>query len=488
MCRRSESRTSRSTPIPGASELVIPDDMATTSEPSLNAFVEALGFALDPWQRAINRLALAKRADGLWAARNVDMSIPRQTGKTFTAGFIPFHRCIRNPRFTAIWTTHHFSVTQDTFQTLRDIALMDEMNPFIDPDHGIHSAAGKEAIYFRNGSRIAFKARENGAIRGFKKVGLLVLDEAQHLTDSALASVLPTQNRADNPQTWYMGTPPGPDQQGDVFARHRANALAGRSARTLYVEFSAERGTDPLDRNQWMRANPSYPQHTSDESILNLYEELAPDDFRRECLGIWDDVTFHSAIDPDAWAAGIVERRAATPNGWTAIGVDMPPDRSSLAIGACRAWPDGMAHVELAMFRDTRQHGTAWAVDWITQRWPRMAAVVIDAQSPATVLVPDLKRRGVQVTLTGPTDMGQAVGRFQDMLRDRRLAHLTQAPLDMAVGGCTLRHIGQSGAMGWNKLGSDVDISPLVAVTLALHGAMTSRRRPGQTQRMIRLA
>ena len=68
------------------------------------------------------------------------------------------------------------------------------------------------------------------------------------------------------------------------------------------------------------------------------------------------------------------------------------------------------------MFRDTKQYGVAWAVDWIAQRWPRMAAVVIDAQSPATVLVPDLKRRGVNVTLTGPTDMGQAVGRFQDMI------------------------------------------------------------------------
>ena len=461
--------------------------MSVTSEPSLNAFVEALGYRLDPWQRAINRYALAKRDDGLWAARNVDMSIPRQTGKTFDVGFVPFHRCIRNPGFTAIWTTHHFSVTQDTFQSLRDIALMDEMEPFVDPDRGIHSAAGKEAIYFRNGSRIAFKARENGAIRGFKKVGLLVLDEAQHLTDSALASVLPTQNRADNPQTWYMGTPPGPDQQGAVFARHRANALARRSKRSLYVEYSAQRGCDPLDRGQWMRANPSYPLHTSDESILNLYEQLAEDDFRRECLGIWDDVAFHSAIDPDQWAAGLADARSERPGHWMAIGVDMPPDRGSLAIGACRAWEEGPAHVELVKFKDTRHNGTQWAVDWIAERWPRMAAVVIDAQSPATVLVPDLRRVGVQVTLTGPADMGRAVGRFQDMLRDRRLAHIAQAPLDEAVAGCSTRPIGTSGAMGWNKLGSDVDISPLVAVTLALHGAMTSLRRPGQAQRMIRL-
>ena len=55
--------------VPGASELIIPEGMTATSEPSLNAFVEALGFTLDPWQRAINRIALAKRSDGLWAAR-----------------------------------------------------------------------------------------------------------------------------------------------------------------------------------------------------------------------------------------------------------------------------------------------------------------------------------------------------------------------------------------------------------------------------------
>lgn len=152
------------------------------------------------------------------------------------------------------------------------------------------------------------------------------------------------------------------------------------------------------------------------------------------------------------------------------------------------AYPDGSAHIELARFRDSRRAGTRWTVDWIADRWPRLQAVVIDAQSPATVLVPELKQRGVNVTLTSATMMGQAVGRFQDMLRDHTLRHLKgQTPLDMAVAGATIRNIGHEGAYGWNKLGSDVDISPLVAVTLALHGAMTNPRRDTRTQRMIRL-
>jgi hypothetical protein len=55
-------------------------------------------------------------------------------------------------------------------------------------------------IPFRNGSRIVFAARERGAIRGFTKVRRLVLDEAQILTESAMADLAPTMNQAENPQ------------------------------------------------------------------------------------------------------------------------------------------------------------------------------------------------------------------------------------------------------------------------------------------------
>jgi len=40
----------------------------------------------------------------------------------------------------------------------------------------------------------------------------------------------------------------------------------------------------------------------------------------------------------------------------------------------------------------------------------------------------------------------------------------------------------QSGAIAWNKLGSDVDITPLVSTTLALYGAFTTLRHPGRRQ------
>ena len=198
-----------STRIDGASCQIIPDDLYTSGEPSLNRLAAAAGDRFDVWQRQINRQALAVGDDGFYIARNVVMSIPRQTGKTYDVEWVAIHRAAQTPGIRIVWTAQHFSVLHDTFEDMCSRVLRPEMAYLVDPEHGISLAAGKEEIRFRNGSRIFFRARERGALRGFKKVGLLVIDEAQILSDSAKASMLPTQNRAYNPQTIYMGTPPG---------------------------------------------------------------------------------------------------------------------------------------------------------------------------------------------------------------------------------------------------------------------------------------
>ena len=263
-------------------------------------------------------------------------------------------------------------------------------------------------------------------------------------------------------------------------------ALAGTDD-MLYLEFSADPDADPDDRKQWAMANPSYPRRTPASSILRLQKQLSPDSFRREGLGIWDTVAASSAIDPAQW------RMAATDEpdtaGLVGYAIDMPPDRSSLAIGGCVKHADGSAHIELKAFESTRSKGSAWAVDWIADRWPRTAAVVIDGQSPAMALLPDLKARHVKVITTSAPDMGRACGRMLDMLRDGKLTHLAdgkQPALDIAVANATTRNIGGSGAVGWNKLGSDIDISPLIAVTLALYGTAVTKRDPNRKQRLIR--
>lgn len=169
--------------------------------------------------------------------------------------------------------------------------------------------------------------------------------------------------------------------------------------------------------------------------------------------------------------------------GVMSFGIDMNPQRTRLTIGACMRYDDNTAHIELAEYRDTNQDGTMWAVNLIDKVWEQTAALVIDGQSPATALLPDLAAAGVTVTVTAATDMGRACGRLQDMLRDGTLTHLPedgQQPLWQAANKATTRPIGKNGLFGWNRPDDDTDISPLNAVTLALHGAMTTRRDPTQ--------
>ena len=59
-----------STRIDGAACQIIPDDLYTSGEPSLNRLAAAAGDRFDVWQRQINRIILAKSADGFWSARN----------------------------------------------------------------------------------------------------------------------------------------------------------------------------------------------------------------------------------------------------------------------------------------------------------------------------------------------------------------------------------------------------------------------------------
>ena len=469
-----------------ARHVIQPSGITSTMWPSVERRAASCGIEYDRWQDGLGRLMLAKREDGSFAASvgGIVMSICRQTGKTFTVGTMVFMLCTLVPNLTVLWTAHRSRTSDQTFQFFQGLSKRRALARFV---RIVHQPQGRQEVAFNNGSVIMFGARESGFGRGFDAVDVIVFDEAQILSERAVSDMIPAANASPLHigLVLYMGTPPRPSDPGEKFTDLRRQALGGADD-MVYVEFSADRDASSDDRRQWRRANPSFPLRTPESAMLRMQRQLDDDSFRREALGIWDETVSKSAIDADLWSAGAVGSRPD--GGVVSFGIDMSPDRSSLAIGACMRYEDGSAHIELARFENPKSRGMAWAAEWLAERWPRTASVVVDNQSPAMVLLPELRRRHVRVTVTNATSMGQACGRFQDMLAQGSLRHLPdseQPPLAMAVAGASTRPIGSGGAFGWNKSGSDVDISPLVAVTLALHGAFTSRRHPGRKQRVM---
>lgn len=470
-----------------ALHLVQPSGIVSSRFTRLEKAARLAGISYDPWQRGLLWLLFARRADGRYACGEggTVISSCRQIGKTFTIGTAMFLHAVLTPGCKVIWTAHHTRTSDETFADLCDLARSRALSRYVDT---IRRANGQQEIRLRNRSRIMFGARENGFGRGLHSADVEVFDEAQILTERALDNMLPVVNTSPDPLVVFMGNPPKPGDPSEVFEEKRRTALAGGGDGMVYVELSAEPGCDIDDKAQWARANPSYPRRTPETAILRMRNLMGADSFRREALGVWDETAAHAAIDPKAWQDATIEDSDVDKQGLVGYGLDMSPDRSSLAIGGCIRHPDGTCHVELREFRDTRSNGTAWAVDWIAEAWPRTAAVVIDAQSPVMALLPELKARHVRPIVTNAQDMGRACGRFTDMLRDHTLTHLPdgqQRPLAMAVAGAATRPIGNAGAFGWNRMGADTDISPLVAVTLALHGVHITKRDPNRRQKVM---
>jgi hypothetical protein len=63
--------------------------------------------------------------------------------------------------------------------------------------------------------------------------------------------------------------------------------------------------------------------------------------------------------------------------------------------------------------------------------------------------------------------VGQACGAFYDATHSGSLRHIDQPLLNTALGAARKRSLGE--AWAWHRMDA-TDISPLVAVTLALHG------------------
>src|SRR5699024_1698777 len=103
----------------------------------------------------------------------------------------------------------------------------------------IRRTNGQEAIVLTNGASIEFVARSRGSGRGYT-VDDLFCDEAQEMTDEQLEALLPTIAAAPSgdPQIIFLGTPPGPNSPGEVFARVRADAVSGKSQRLAWDEWS----------------------------------------------------------------------------------------------------------------------------------------------------------------------------------------------------------------------------------------------------------
>lgn len=465
-------------------DVVYPSGIVSTGWPEVERQLRKLGTVFSWFQVAITKLALGKRADGTYAATvgGVVLSIPRQVGKTFLLCGLLFALCLILPGFTALWTAQQLRTAKETLRAMQGFARRKSVAPFI---KGVRTANGEGEVEFVNGSRILFGARDHGFGLGMADIDLLVFDEGQRLSETALDDMLPTQNRAKNPLFFIVGTPPRPTDDGEVFARKRKEALSGEADDLVYVEFAADKDATPkghIDWEQVAKANPSFPDNTPRTAILRMWKNLGAESFWREGYGIWDDDgLIQPTISKSTWK-DLATTEPPT-GGIAALGVKFSLD-GRVSIAAAVKPAGGKTHVEVLGVWPLNE-GLAVAEQWIVEGWRDLAQVVIDGKAGREALAGNLRRAKVSskvVIIPTVEQVTAAHTTFLTGAQDSTITHANQAGLNASVAAATQRKIGTQGGWGWEPI-MDGDTLPIDSATLAVWAAVTTKRRPGKTVR-----
>lgn len=430
------------------------------------------GLTPDPWQQLVLDDWLAE-VNGRYAALTCGTAVARQNGKN---GIIEVRELFgmvgRGEKI--LHTAHEVKTARKAFKRLQHFfgrqvddpaAKFPELNALVTE---LRNVNGQEAIFLANGGSVEIVARSKNSGRGFT-ADVLVMDEAQELSEEDLEALMPTTSAAPlrNPQWIFTGTPPGPNVNGEVFSRTRAEALSESPYRLAWHEWSVEADEvgdiDLDDRTLWHLTNPALGSRLQLEVIEGERARFSPEGFARERLGWWKpNSSGGEAIDYARWLSLIDTSPTLTA---PVFGIATAPDRSWSAI--CAAWrrPDG--GTQLLLGDDYRRDAT-----WIPARIAELRSryggrVLVDAASKG--LIDD----AVETSLT---DRAKADNALSDAVLSGTLRHGNEPALNTAVRAARWKTSGETRVLDAK---GDVDISPLRAAALALHGLTTAPTSSG---------
>ena len=425
-----------------------------------------------PWQQEVADIAYEIDPDtGDLAYREVRLTVPRQSGKTTLLLAAMTHRCTVWGESQRIFYTAQTGKDARTKWEDEHVPVL-ERSPFASTFR-VRRTNGSEALRWSNGSIWALLPTTETAGHG-GQVDLGVIDEAFAQTDDRLEQAMkPAMITRKSPQLWIVSTAGTNDSLylNDKTDDGRIRAAAGQTSSVAYFEWSAPEDADIADEDTWWACMPALGITVPIEAIRSDFESMREPEFRRAYLNQRQD---RSAVDPWQVIKEADWQACADPRSEIAgdpiLAIDVTPSRSMASICAAGLRADGKPHVEVIGNRP----GTSWLVDWFASegRVDKYRQVIIDPVSAANSLAPELRALGLQINEVGYRQVSAACGKFYDLTVEHRLRHIDQLPLSAALAGAKRRKLGE--AWAWNRRDTSVDVSPLIAATLALDAVTTS--------------
>lgn len=422
-----------------------------------------------PWQQYVADVALEVDDDGFLIYDEVDLTVPRQSGKTTLLLSVMVQRCLgfgqpQRVTYTAQtrnaarqkWQDEHVrALDRSRFRGLYDVRL----------------ANGSESINWQNGSMHGIDS--TGATSGHgATLDLGVIDEAfAHLTDDVEQAMTPAMVTRRGSQLWVVSTA-GNERSPYLWRKvrdGRKRLVEGTPSPVAYFEWSAADGASYDDPEVWRSCMPALGHTITEAKIEREINRVGIDLFRRAYLNQWvktpplDDEIDAWVIPSDWWRATAVTNSSIVSEPVFAFAVAL--DRSTASIGVCGAREDGAGQLELI----ASEPGTAWVAPRLRSLLDKWGGrVVADMGGPSGALSPNLSDESIDVVTVTAKDHAAGCGKLFDDVRDGAVVHIDNVVLDTALAGASKRPLG--GSFAWDRRNPLADVTPLEAVTLAYWG------------------
>ena len=431
--------------------------------------------------------------------RTVLVLMARQQGKTMMSEILALFFLYALGVQLIIGTSTNLDAAEEVWDGVVDIAETNE--ELAEEIEDIKRSSGRKTITLSGRRRYRIAAANRKGARG-KSGDLILLDELrEHQDFSAWSAVTKTTMARPNAIVWCMsnagdgssvvlrnlrmkahkklGDPDGINRDaGNTMIQYEELEDFDDDTLGLF-EWSAHPDAVITDRDEWALANPSLGYgFVTERSLASACATDPPDEFKTECLCQWVTTTVTPPFPVDSWDAGKDENSTIAKDSPLWWGVDVSSDRAHASIAVCGMRPDGAWHVELVEYRS----GTGWLVKWFQNAAPNYSGMKVALQSKGAPIgsMMDVIGAidGIEIIECKGKDVAGWCGRMYDAVASSTetdidavpVYHITQPALDLAANIAATRPLGD-GAWAWDRNNSMEDISPLVAVTMALGSA-----------------
>lgn len=439
----------------------------------------ALGTPFMPWQQQVMDIALElDPATRRLVYREVILTVPRQSGKTTSLLSLILSRALSRPMQKILYTAQ---TRADARKKWSEDWLPELEKSEFAKHFRTRLSNGDESLLFANGSRQGLLASTERSGHG-GTIDLAIIDEAFAQKDArAEQATKPAMITRPDPQLWIVSTAGTKAASPYLWAKvetGRELVQAGLNDSVAYFEWSADEDADPADPETWYQAMPALGRTVTEDAVLADFRSMELHEFKRAYLNQWTKAMTDPVIPYEKWL------EAENPNSEMSdpivLAIDATPDRSHATIAAAgRSVADSdVIQVEVIEHR----RGVKWVVPRIKDlcRKHKVTCVVWDPSSPVGSLSSEIAGElPVDDVPVNGKELTQACGGFFDAATEDdvpRIVHLGGTHLNAALGGAIKQPSGD--AWKWNRKGSSVVISPLVAATLAHWGVMTHNTAP----------